>query len=847
MRLLLFFLLFSSSVFQIKSQQLPELYNDYLNRVKYEPIDSLIAEIERKEQNSENIALLGELYLFKGRNDLSIKHLDKALQDLNNDNNKTEVYCRTLSNKGIVLWNEGKAEQALNYMLEALSIRRKNKDLSPTILADNYNNLGLVLSNEDDIAAKDYYYKALDIYSEHPEDNLDKIIQSTINLSLIESRNKEFKNSLILLNSALEKWKQNHSTPTPTEAFILVNIANIYLETSNFVLAEDNFKDAVEIYLKTYGERNAEIANVFMLMGDLYKTQNDFKTALYYNQKALISNSFKFSSSLVTQHPTIEDAIKPYNQLIILIRKANIYESYYYKYSLKKEHLLSALNTLAACDTLIQELRISRTNKKDQLALSDLAAEVYQDAQRICFRLSEVTLFPNSYDGQALNYAEKAKGISLLSALVESEAKTFAKIPIELTEAENKLNNEIAFLTTQLSLTGASELKEGYRSTLFEAKNKYDQLVSRIENEYPEYYKLKHNSQVANLSTIQNLLLRDQAILNYAVDFEADEIYLYFITKEKLKLFTIKNANDIKRYLRAYKNTIIYDLKNEFDQISYELYKRLIPFKIPNEINNLSIIPDGELAKVPFEAFLTDRTRTNDDIDNQNYLLKKYKINYGFSITLHLDKKEKSFQNSAVLVAPIGFKSNLLPDLPATQTEINDLTAVFSKNNINTKQLVQVDATEDNFKNYALDQYKYIHLATHGIVNVETPELSGVFFSDKDNTEDGILYTSEIYSLSINADLVTLSACETGLGEIKRGEGIIGLGSAFTYAGASNLLVSVWKVPDTSTASLMSQFYNHSIDDSQSYAAGLREAKLKLINSEFSSPYYWASFMLWGN
>lgn len=846
MRVLLIFFLLSTFLSPIYSQELPDFYEKYLNGAKYQNIDSLISEVKVKDHNFENWALLGELYLLKGRNDLSVVNLDKALSGLEPKYKESEVYCRALSNKGIVLWNEGKTDLAHNYLLEALTIRKKRKGLDDNILADNYNNLGLVLSNEEDGKAKEYFQQSLAIYNLQPKNNLDKIIQSFVNLSLIEGRDKQFRSALSLLNEALEKWRGSHTAHLPTEAFILVNIANIHQKTNNFLLAEDNYNEAVKMYNTNYGERNTELANVYMLMGDMYKEQANYKNALAYNQKALIANSFSFENTDYSINPALEEALKPFNQLNILIRKANIYEAYYYGYSLKKEHLLNALNTLDFCDQLIKALRSNRTNKKDQLALSDLAAEVYQDAQRICLRLNEVTLFSNEYLNMALIFAEKAKGISLLSALVESDAKNFAKIPQQLIEKENLLQNEMAYLNTQISIHAGKDVQSNYRSLLFETKNRYDQLIKTIEVDYPEYYNLKHSSQVADLMDIQGAISTDQAILNYAYDMESDEIYLYYITKDKLKFYRIRNADEITKYLRAYRNTLVYNLKPEFEEISNQVYEWLFPMKISSEIKKVSIIPDGELAKVPFEAFLTKKIKTSLDYASMNYLIKSYDINYGFSITLHIDNKVRSFENTGILVAPVAFNSEFLSDLPGTHQEIENIARIFTEKMISTKSLLNDDATEGNFKNFDLNKYKYIHLATHGLVNVETPELSGVFFNNIDHSEDGVLYSSEIYGLNINADLVTLSACETGLGQHNRGEGIIGLGSAFTYAGAKNLLVSVWKVSDQSTAGLMTQFYNQSINNNKSYTQGLRNAKLAMIESENASPYYWAPFMLWG-
>ena len=164
--------------------------------------------------------------------------------------------------------------------------------------------------------------------------------------------------------------------------------------------------------------------------------------------------------------------------------------------------------------------------------------------------------------------------------------------------------------------------------------------------------------------------------------------------------------------------------------------------------------------------------------------------------------------------------------------------------------MVKRNATEKKFKNEDLRRYKYLHFATHGMVNESKPQLSRIFLKNsEDDDEDGSLFSGEIYNINIHADLVCLSACETGLGKVSKGEGIIGLSRALLYAGAENLIVSLWTVADKSTSELMIDFYNNHLHTTtyNTFSGALRKAKLKLIqNQEFSRPYYWAPFVLIG-
>ncbi|MBN1224363.1 MAG: CHAT domain-containing protein, partial [Candidatus Aminicenantes bacterium] len=157
------------------------------------------------------------------------------------------------------------------------------------------------------------------------------------------------------------------------------------------------------------------------------------------------------------------------------------------------------------------------------------------------------------------------------------------------------------------------------------------------------------------------------------------------------------------------------------------------------------------------------------------------------------------------------------------------------------------EASEEHLKNQLLYDYKIIHFATHSLVDNKKPARSSIVLSlDTDQSEDGFLQMREIYNLKLNTDLVTLSACHTGLGQFIRGEGIEGINRAFFYAGSSSVLMSLWAVNDQATYQLMERFYTH-LRSSQSIMNSLRKAKLELINSKIlSHPYYWAGFIVSG-
>ena len=199
---------------------------------------------------------------------------------------------------------------------------------------------------------------------------------------------------------------------------------------------------------------------------------------------------------------------------------------------------------------------------------------------------------------------------------------------------------------------------------------------------------------------------------------------------------------------------------------------------------------------------------------------------------------------------------NVEPEsLPAAKQEVARITALFkSRLNIferffssKTETYFGENATEHALKSTDLLPFDIIHLATHGFIYEDRPALSGLLLANDSATEDGILYLREIYDLNLNAELVTLSACETGLGTIAHGEGPIGIARAFLYAGAKNLLVSQWQVNDKSTADLMVEFYTAWLGGKEK-ARALQQAKLRMIRSNvrFARPFFWAPFILIG-
>jgi CHAT domain-containing protein len=195
-----------------------------------------------------------------------------------------------------------------------------------------------------------------------------------------------------------------------------------------------------------------------------------------------------------------------------------------------------------------------------------------------------------------------------------------------------------------------------------------------------------------------------------------------------------------------------------------------------------------------------------------------------------------------------GFEHPSLPRLTFTRREAEAILALLPPSA--GFSALDFDASRATIMSGAMSQYRFVHIASHGLVNAIHPELSSIVLSLVDRSghrQDGFLQTTDIYNLKLNAELVVLSACQTALGKEVRGEALVGLTRAFMYAGAPSVLASLWTVSDRSTAKLMTRFYQGMLVEKLRPAAALRDAQISMWkDGRWTRPYYWAAFTLQG-
>jgi len=308
------------------------------------------------------------------------------------------------------------------------------------------------------------------------------------------------------------------------------------------------------------------------------------------------------------------------------------------------------------------------------------------------------------------------------------------------------------------------------------------------------------------------------------------------------------------------------------------------------------VVADGALNYIPFEVLL--KTSDTGDFSSLNYLVKSNEVIYAPSASVVGAIKQQRTKNASrtmLIIADPVFNSNdaraqkrtaapssdsdvrglgiqsaltdvsgsappapsgqmeglPLARLTGTRTEADQISKLAKASGGQADVWLDLDANEDNLGARDISKYRIIHVATHGLLNAERPQFTGVVLSLVGNkTHDGFVRTDEVFNLHLGSPLVMLSACETGLGKEKRGEGVMGLTRAFMYAGAPTVGVSLWSVADKSTADLMTDFYKRLLTSPEgtTSSSALRGAQLAMISGKkYSAPFFWAPFVLVGD
>jgi len=475
---------------------------------------------------------------------------------------------------------------------------------------------------------------------------------------------------------------------------------------------------------------------------------------------------------------------------------------------------------------------------------------------------------------EAYRLAEKAKSRTLLEALSSSKSGLDEFLsPAEATR-ERSLRADIQADNAQLFIEGNKDKPDEPKIELLklrasEKRQLYENFLNEMYASHPGLRLRQGDMREVNLGTVAPLLRKHSFVVLH-----------YVITADTVLLFVVKDQQTEQPHVSAYTLTItpqelsrqvigfqtaLVNRKANFDTWGRNLYDALIR-PVQKEIEGhetICVIPDGVLWKLPYAAL------QNDD----EYLIRKHTVFFAPSLAA-LDamahESPKSQNELLAMANPSlpdtkssrnqGFvtrsgdllRGKKLVPLPETETEAKTIARMYG--NDRSKVFLGRHAREATFKSHA-GAYNVIHLAAHGFLDDTNPLYSYLVLAQGkfNQDEDGLLTAREVLSLRLNANLVVLSACDTALGGVRAGEGMIGMTWAFFVAGVPSTVASQWSVETKSTTRLMVDFHETLTRQSRNKtsvekAEALRMAQLKLLDSEnYALPYYWAGFSLVGS
>lgn len=833
------------------------------------------------------------------------KAIEIALDKINEVNanliDSYNILANCYINFGILKHNQGDFDNALKYYFKALSTLIQHKGENDLTTAQCYKYIGITNTDRgnSDIATN-YFKKAIacqikNLGNDHPD-----LMHIYIDLGHHLLKKDEFDEAIKYLKKSLTihpHFSNKGNLPTAMTYFYL---GRAYQKKGEFDQSLSYHYQSIQEYIKIFGsKKNIVIGGPYLNIAEVFLQQKNYDKALQYIQKSIISYVDNFDDyNIYTNPPLISIAVCS-GLLEPMIFKAEIFErrfDFEYKNSdnLNKTETLKDLKMALACcehaSDIIEQLRHSYKADGSKYFIAEDFKDNYARAVRIALQLNQLTQ-EEKYKKQAFEYAEKCKASVLLQSLNDIAAKKFSGIPDSLLQKEKQLKIELA--SCDLELDKEKQKKDGDKQKIdsqenksFSLHEKYNSLIEYFEKQYPDYYHLKLQSQIATIEDLQKTLDDKTALIEYFVGDSL--IHIFTITQSEFDITTIAKADELTDLIQTYFSSIkrVLDRKRYLNS-SVKLYQRLvkpIEDKIASK-QKLIIIPDEMLHYVPFEALITAQNLNMEkpiDFMQLDYLIKQFEISYQPSATFYLNEiREKLPQyaaNGFLGFAPIFNKSKnngfilasnestfvalsseldlrlitrdgkRLEELKHSEEEVQTITKLFKQTGEGSFGFFHGKASEKNFKLNA-GKYKYVHISTHGFFNEDKPQLSGLAFSQPDDSsmiDDGILYSRETYNLELKADLVVLSSCESGMGKLVRGEGLMTLARGFLYSGAENVVVSLWKVFDEHTSQLMIEFYKQ-IVAGKSYSAALRKAKLKLINNENTAfPTSWSSFVLIG-
>ena len=642
-----------------------------------------------------------------------------------------------------------------------------------------------------------------------------------------------------------------------------MNFGNLYFAQGDIANGELYYQKAVNIAEKFHGIGHRETILLYSEIGSEYFARGDYVKAHAYYQLANagmppdMANAVKSTISYnlgrcaaVLDSTIVAEQYLRQSLTLIDIDPDNVgdvpagSESFAIE-ALKRlgdlrEDPDDALRYLLPAEIVLQRLlRESIISEQAQMRYTDQASGLYEGIQKALVQKGDLTA--------ALQYCDRSKSQLLRQRWVEKAAMHEMQVPTNLLERKLSLEYE------RHKHLGSTDEVSVRQAKIFEIDKEIDAIHARMASEYPHYYDFLNN----HTHTIPAETSEGEIIVSYFMGL--DKLYMYVQEGTEVNVFTSDPAEiyDQATALHELLNSGNTSATQQLEELCVSLGMALLQ-PLPSHSKDagtlrLSIISDGVLSMVPFEILYipgTDlrvieqcavRYLTNLDSRSTDSGRSARKMFAGFAATYQALSVEDTLQDAdlAMLV-----RSGSYP-LPGAIGEVNEIADLLGGD-----RYLSSEASERAFYQFG-SSYKILHLSMHAVPDIGDPGLSRLLFTNTgDSLYDDQLSAAEVQALQLNSDLAVLSACQTNVGKIHRGEGVLSLSRAFAMAGVPSTVTSLWKVPDASSKDIMVRFYTY-LKQGMAKDAALRQSKLDYLNdAKYDAqkhPVHWAGFVVTGD
>ena len=760
-----------------------------------------------------------------------------------------KVLAQMLNTAAGIIGGLGRYEEALALFYECRDVARENND--PVMQYMSLLNIGeaYVRSNDADKAELPLQESLRMAHELKPDARSKKGTEmSLLNLGAMEIARQRYQ-------AALGYYKRVHESKPESSLWVvsaLQGMAESYEQLGEPQKAIDLLNEAMPIAEKAASE--LEYRNLLSVLGVNQERLGNFEAALASEKRAL---------ALIHEGGGDPDA-----EWQVESRTAHIERSLGNK-ELALEHYQKSING-------IESLRsVALNTEEGRAGVLGKSRAVYAEAADLLYEMR--------HEGEALEMAERGRARAFLDMLAESRVGVLEEANPEQGGKQAAILARISAIQKELWNEKSPEAAKKHEADLTAVEADLEAFHVAVRQSDPRYASIHYPEPVKVSEMRSELLDEHTALIEYLLG--ETRSLAWVVTQSGIVTVPLPARKVIEEQTGVYRKALtqkvsaltVKESLGDIRRSGAQLYK-LVFSPLESAVaccRTLILVPDGALDYLPFEALVT----------GSSYLAEKHAVVYGPSASALVTVRalnRKVAEPPKMLVAfadpvtsaaapggtrtqtakpkaalergPEGFGEedytergfSLLP-LPYSREEVLSIGRLFPS--AASKVYLGADAREETVKSEKLADFRYVHFASHGFLDETKPGRSGILLShDPQSPEDGILQMDEIMRLKMNADLVTLSACSTGLGKFVNGEGVLGLTRAFFYAGARNVAVSLWNVNDSATATLMGSFYRN-LNRGLPKGEAMQRAKLAMLSGSQPSwrhPYFWAAFVVEG-